>query len=201
MEFQSAEFFASYGRFEQLPKPQKIEIAFAGRSNVGKSSLINRILGRRSLARVSSVPGKTQTINFYTLENIYLVDLPGYGYAKVAKTEKERWRELIGGYFADAERDLALVFCLVDMRHPPTADDLTMINFLIDSELPFCVVLTKADKLKKTEREKRLEALKSELPMYEQLTVIPFSSVTEEGVERMCSIIEEVSSDDGKAAE
>lgn len=201
MEFQSAEFFASYGRFEQLPKPQKIEIAFAGRSNVGKSSLINRILGRRSLARVSSVPGKTQTINFYTLENIYLVDLPGYGYAKVAKTEKERWRELIGGYFADAERDLALVFCLVDMRHPPTADDLTMINFLIDSELPFCVVLTKTDKLKKTEREKRLEALKSELPMYEQLTVIPFSSVTDEGVERMRSIIEEVSSDDGKAAE
>lgn len=201
MEFQSAEFFASYGRFEQLPKPQKIEIAFAGRSNVGKSSLINRILGRRSLARVSSVPGKTQTINFYTLENIYLVDLPGYGYAKVAKTEKERWRELIGGYFADAERDLALVFCFVDMRHPPTADDLTMINFLIDSELPFCVVLTKADKLKKTEREKRLEALKSELPMYEQLTVIPFSSVTDEGVERMRSIIEEVSSDDGKAAE
>ena len=201
MEFQSAEFFASYGRFEQLPKPQKIEIAFAGRSNVGKSSLINRILGRRSLARVSSVPGKTQTINFYTLENIYLVDLPGYGYAKVAKTEKERWRELIGGYFADAERDLALVFSLVDMRHPPTADDLTMINFLIDSELPFCVVLTKADKLKKTEREKRLEALKSELPMYEQLTVIPFSSVTDEGVERMRSIIEEDSSDDGKAAE
>lgn len=201
MEFQSAEFFASYGRFEQIPKPQKIEIAFAGRSNVGKSSLINRILGRRSLARVSSVPGKTQTINFYTLENIYLVDLPGYGYAKVAKTEKERWRELIGGYFADAERDLALVFCLVDMRHPPTADDLTMINFLIDSELPFCVVLTKTDKLKKTEREKRLEALKSELPMYEQLTVIPFSSVTDEGVERMRSIIEEVSSDDGKAAE
>lgn len=201
MEFQSAEFFASYGRFEQLPKPQKIEIAFAGRSNVGKSSLINRILGRRSLARVSSVPGKTQTINFYTLENIYLVDLPGYGYAKVAKTEKERWRELIGGYFADAERDLALVFCLVDMRHPPTTDDLTMINFLIDSELPFCVVLTKADKLKKTEREKRLEALKSELPMYEQLTVIPFSSVTDEGVERIRSIIEEVSSDDGNAAE
>ena len=201
MEFQRAEFFASYGRFEQIPKPQKIEIAFAGRSNVGKSSLINRILGRRSLARVSSVPGKTQTINFYTLENIYLVDLPGYGYAKVAKTEKERWRELIGGYFADAERDLALVFCLVDMRHPPTADDLTMINFLIDSELPFCVVLTKTDKLKKTEREKRLEALKSELPMYEQLTVIPFSSVTDEGVERMRSIIEEVSSDDGKAAE
>ena len=201
MEFQSAEFFASYGRFEQLPKPQKIEIAFAGRSNVGKSSLINRILGRRSLARVSSVPGKTQTINFYTLENIYLVDLPGYGYAKVAKTEKERRRELIGGYFADAERDLALVFCLVDMRHPPTTDDLTMINFLIDSELPFCVVLTKADKLKKTEREKRLEALKSELPMYEQLTVIPFSSVTDEGVERIRSIIEEVSSDDGNAAE
>lgn len=196
MEFQSAEFKAAYGTFSQLPKSDRIEIAFAGRSNVGKSSLINRVFGRRALARVSSVPGKTQTINFYGLENVNFVDLPGYGYAKVSKSEKERWRELIGGYFADSERDIALVFSLIDMRHPPSKDDLVMLDYLIDNEIPFCVVLTKADKLKKTERAERMEAFKTELPMYDQLTVIPFSAITDEGVEDIRSIIEEVSSED-----
>lgn len=196
MEFQNAEFKAAYGTFSQLPKSDKIEIAFAGRSNVGKSSLINRVFGRRALARVSSVPGKTQTINFYGLENVNFVDLPGYGYAKVSKSEKERWRELIGGYFADSERDIALVFSLIDMRHPPSKDDLVMLDYLIDNEIPFCVVLTKADKLKKTERAERMEAFKTELPMYDQLTVIPFSAMTDEGVEDIRSIIEEVSSED-----
>ncbi len=196
MEFQNAEFKAAYGTFSQLPKSDRIEIAFAGRSNVGKSSLINRVFGRRALARVSSVPGKTQTINFYGLENVNFVDLPGYGYAKVSKSEKERWRELIGGYFADSERDIALVFSLIDMRHPPSKDDLVMLDYLIDNEIPFCVVLTKADKLKKTERAERMEAFKTELPMYDQLTVIPFSAMTDEGVEDIRSIIEEVSSED-----
>ena len=196
MEFQNAEFKAAYGTFSQLPKSDRIEIAFAGRSNVGKSSLINRVFGRRALARVSSGPGKTQTINFYGLENVNFVDLPGYGYAKVSKSEKERWRELIGGYFADSERDIALVFSLIDMRHPPSKDDLVMLDYLIDNEIPFCVVLTKADKLKKTERAERMEAFKTELPMYDQLTVIPFSAMTDEGVEDIRSIIEEVSSED-----
>lgn len=196
MEFQNAEFKAAYGTFSQLPKSDRIEIAFAGRSNVGKSSLINRVFGRRALARVSSVPGKTQTINFYGLENVNFVDLPGYGYAKVSKSEKERWRELIGGYFADSKRDIALVFSLIDMRHPPSKDDLVMLDYLIDNEIPFCVVLTKADKLKKTERAERMEAFKTELPMYDQLTVIPFSAMTDEGVEDIRSIIEEVSSED-----
>ena len=196
MEFQNAEFKAAYGTFSQLPKSDRIEIAFAGRSNVCKSSLINRVFGRRALARVSSVPGKTQTINFYGLENVNFVDLPGYGYAKVSKSEKERWRELIGGYFADSERDIALVFSLIDMRHPPSKDDLVMLDYLIDNEIPFCVVLTKADKLKKTERAERMEAFKTELPMYDQLTVIPFSAMTDEGVEDIRSIIEEVSSED-----
>lgn len=196
MEFQNAEFKAAYGTFSQLPKSDRIEIAFAGRSNVGKSSLINRVFGRRALARVSFVPGKTQTINFYGLENVNFVDLPGYGYAKVSKSEKERWRELIGGYFADPDRDIALVFSLIDMRHPPSKDDLVMLNFLIDNEIPFCVVLTKADKLKKTERAERMEAFKTELPLYEQLTIIPFSAMTDEGVEDIRSIIEEVSSEE-----
>ena len=195
MEFRNAEFYSSYGRFEQLPPSQKLEIAFAGRSNVGKSSLINKVFGRKALARVSSVPGKTQTVNFYKLDDIFIVDLPGYGYAKVSKSEKKRWQELIGGYFA-AGRDIGLVFPLVDMRPPPTADDITMINFLIDSETPFCVVLTKADKLNKSERTARLEALKDELPMYDELTILTFSAVTGEGVDEIRQIIREVSSDE-----
>lgn len=196
MELRNAEFFASYGTYKQIPSPERIEIVFAGRSNVGKSSLINRLFGRKSLARVSAVPGKTQTINFYSLENVFFVDLPGYGYAKVAKTEKERWRELIGGYFADPERDIGLVLSLVDMRHPPSQDDITMINFLIDNELPFIVVLTKADKLNKSERTKRMELIKKELPCFEQLTVVPFSAVTDEGVDTLREIITEVASGD-----
>ena len=193
MNFAAAEFKASYGVFEQLPPPEKSEIAFSGRSNVGKSSLINRLFGRKNLARVSSQPGKTATINFYSLENLYFADLPGYGYAKVSKAEKERWNRLIGGYLSDPDRDIALVFQLVDMRHSPTKDDLSMIEYLVETELPFVIVLTKADKLNKSERESRLEALKTELPYYDQLTVVPFSAVTDEGVEQLREIIDEIS--------
>ena len=192
MNFSLAEFKASYGTFKQLPPPDKIEIAFSGRSNVGKSSLINRLFGRKNLARVSATPGKTATINFYSLGNINFVDLPGYGYAKVAKSEKERWNELIGGYLDDVSRDLALVFQLIDMRHPPSSDDIVMINYLVESEIPFVVVLTKADKLNKTERANRLEAFKTEIPYYDQITAVPFSAVTDEGVERLREIIEDV---------
>ncbi len=196
MNFSKAEFKAAYGSFSQIPKPEKLEIAFAGRSNVGKSSLINKIFNRKNLARVSSVPGKTATINFYGLENVYFVDLPGYGYAKVAKSEKERWSGLIGGYLGDTERDLVLVLSLIDMRHPPTKDDIQMIEFLVANELPFVVVLTKSDKLNKTERTNRLEALKTELPYYEDITIIPFSAVSGEGVEDIRSIIEDVASEE-----
>ena len=192
MNFQNAQFRAAYGTFKQLPSPENVEIAFSGRSNVGKSSLINRLFGRRSLARVSATPGKTATINFYRLENIDFVDLPGYGYAKVAKSEKERWRDLIGGYLADGSRDIGLVFQLVDMRHPPSKDDIQMINFLVENELPFVIVLTKADKLNKSEREKRLEGFKSEIPYYDDITVVPFSAVTDEGVDRLREIVLEI---------
>lgn len=196
MNFNKAEFLTSYGKFSQIPKSDRPEIAFAGRSNVGKSSLINKIFNRKSLARVSATPGKTVTINFYGLDNIHIVDLPGYGYAKVAKTEKQRWAGLIEGYL-QADRELDLVFQLVDFRHPPTKDDILMINFLIDSEIPFVVVLTKADKLKKTQREERLGALKSELPCGDMITVIPFSAETGEGVEEIRGIIEDVAADEG----
>ena len=194
LNYNKAEFVASYGTYSQLPQGDRVEIAFAGHSNVGKSTLINKLFNRKNLARVSSVPGKTATINFYGLENIYFVDLPGYGYAKVAKSEKERWSGLIDGYLS-SERDIRIVFMLVDMRHAPTKDDLKMIDFLIDTEMPFILVLTKADKLKKMERVKRMEAFKGEIPCFEDMHVIPFSSVTFEGVEELRAIVEEVAED------
>lgn len=137
------------------------------------------------------MPGKTATINFYELENIYIVDLPGYGYAKVAKSDKERWNKLIGGYLG-ADRDMALIFQLIDFRHPPTADDLSMINFLIDGEYPFAVVLTKADKLSKNQRSERRKALLNELPCAEDITIIEFSAETGEGTDEIRQIIEEL---------
>lgn len=192
MNFNKAEFYASYGEYKQLPPAERTEFAFAGRSNVGKSSLINKIFNRKSLARVSSVPGKTATVNFYKIDNCFLVDLPGYGYAKIAKKDKLRWSELIEGYLMSG-RDIALIFQLIDMRHPPSADDLHMINFMIDNELPFVVILTKADKLSKNERAARMEALKQEVECFEDMTVIQFSAVTGEGADEIRKIIEEVS--------
>ncbi len=192
MNFNNAQFFSSYGSYGQIPAPTLPEIAFSGRSNVGKSSLINKILNRKALARVSSVPGKTATINFYSLENIYLVDLPGYGYAKVGKAEKRRWNELIGGYLSGG-REIALVFQLIDFRHPPTKDDIAMINALIDGEVPFAAVLTKADKLSKNQRAERREKLMTELPCAEDITIIEFSAETGEGAEEIRGIIEEIS--------
>lgn len=194
MNFNKAEFFRAYGEFSQLPPSDRIEIAFAGRSNVGKSSLINKVFNRKNLARVSAVPGKTATINFYSLENIYLVDLPGYGYAKVAKSDKVRWSGLIEGYLHD-DRDLRLVFQLIDMRHPPTNDDIHMINFLIDSEMPFAIVFTKADKLSKREREERMAGFAAEIPYFDDIEKVEFSAQTGEGAEKIRQIIEEIADD------
>lgn len=200
LNYNKAEFTAAYGKFSQIPAPERIEIALAGHSNVGKSTLINKLFNRKNLARVSSVPGKTATINFYGLENIYFVDLPGYGYAKVSKSEKERWSGLIEGYLS-SDRDIRLVFMLVDMRHAPTKDDVQMINYLIDTEMPFVLVLTKADKLNKTERAKRLEAFKNEIPCFEDIHTIPFSSQTFEGVEELRQIVEDIADDNDVADE
>lgn len=195
LNYNKAEFFASYGTFSQIPPAQTIEIAFAGHSNVGKSTLINKLFNRKNLARVSSVPGKTATINFYKLENIYFVDLPGYGYAKVSKSEKQRWSGLIEGYLG-TDRDIRLVFMLIDMRHAPTKDDIQMVNYLIDTETPFVIVLTKADKLNKSEREKRMKAFENEIPCFSDIHSIPFSSQTFEGVEKLREIVEEITEND-----
>ena len=145
-------------------------------------------------------PGKTATINFFKLENVRFVDLPGYGYAKVSKGEIHRWAELIEGYFAD-DRRLELVFQLIDMRHPPTKDDLQMIDFLIEQELPFVIVLTKKDKLSKKQQEERMAGFMKEIPYADQITMIPFSSETGDGVAEIREIIEEIANGDYDEAE
>ncbi len=190
MNFQIAEFKASYGKVEQLPPSDLPEIIFSGKSNVGKSSLINKILYRKSIARVSSQPGKTATINFFALKEAYLVDLPGYGYAKVSHAEKQRWAELMEGYFAQ-DRNIALVVQICDMRHPPTADDRTMIDFLYRNGYPFLIALTKMDKLKKTQQMQRLEALREELADYPDVRLCPCSAQDGTGIENIRKIIEE----------
>lgn len=188
MNFNKAEFERAFGISAQLPMADKPEITFAGRSNVGKSSLLNKLFNRKNLARVSSVPGKTVTVNFYNVDGQRFVDLPGYGYAKIPKAEKQRFAELMEGYFQSG-RDIRLVVQLIDMRHKPTADDMAMISFLKQFEIPFAVVLTKSDKLKKKEYASQKELIINELgnPEY---PVIPFSSVTGEGVEEIKRIIE-----------
>ncbi|MCM1578167.1 MAG: ribosome biogenesis GTP-binding protein YihA/YsxC [Ruminococcus sp.] len=189
MNFNSITFKTSFGEAAQLPPPQRLEIAFSGRSNVGKSSLINKIANRKSLARVSSSPGKTATINFYEAGDIYLVDLPGYGYAKVSKSDKARWSRLIGGYLGGG-RELGLIFQLIDYRHPPTADDIQMINALIDGEIPFAIIFTKADKLSARERAERMKGFNEEIPCFEQIKYVEFSAVTGEGAEEVREIIQ-----------
>ena len=191
MNFHTARFIASYGISSQLPVSGKPEIAFAGRSNVGKSSLLNKIFNRKNLARVSAVPGKTATINFYQVDETIFVDLPGYGYAKVAKSEKHRWSELIEGYF-NQDRNVALVLLLVDIRHEPSRLDLDMVHYLVERVFPFLIVFTKADKLSRLQKEKRLEAFRNEFPYGDEIQMIAISSQTGEGVEELRSILDEV---------
>lgn len=190
MHLQQVKFEAAFGTFAQLPKSDLPEVAFAGRSNVGKSSLLNCLFRRKSLARVSSVPGKTVTVNFYLADGVRFVDLPGYGYAKVAKSEKQRWSELMEGYFRSG-RDIRLVVQLVDMRHPPTRDDLGMLEFLQANGYEFAVVLTKSDKLNKTEYQNRLALAEKELPQVPRERLIPFSAVRKEGAEQLLALIEQ----------
>lgn len=193
MNYNKVEFEAAFGTLKQIPQSDLPEIVFAGRSNVGKSSMLNRIFNRKNLARVSSMPGKTITINFFKVENdVRIVDLPGYGYAKVAKGEKRRWAEMMEGYF-QSPRNIKLVVQLVDMRHKPSEDDYIMMRFLQDAGLPFIVAATKSDKLNKTQYNERKNALKEELAEFgDNLTILPFSSEKGEGAEELKKIIESV---------
>lgn len=190
MNWNKVDFEAAFGTLEQLTQSDLPEICFSGRSNVGKSSLINKILNRKSIARVSSTPGKTVTINFYRLVEFRLVDLPGYGYAKVTDRDRERWAKLMEGYFRTG-RNIKLCLQLIDMRHPATEFDISMLEFLRHFEIPYTVVLTKCDKLNKTEFSNRLTALKQELgELGEGIEIIPFSALKGIGADQIRQTVE-----------
>ncbi len=192
MNYNKVQFEAAFGTLKQIPESDLPEIVFAGRSNVGKSSMLNRIFNRKNLARVSSVPGKTITINFFRVEDVRIVDLPGYGYAKVAKGEKRRWAEMMEGYF-QSPRNIKLVVQLVDMRHKPSEDDYIMMRFLKEAGLPFIVAATKSDKLNKTQYNQRKEDLRKELAEFgDELVILHFSSEKGEGTDELKKIIESV---------
>ncbi len=191
----NANISLTVGNARQFPRSPKPQIALSGRSNVGKSSLINTLLNRKSLARVSSAPGKTITINYYGVDNkFYLVDLPGYGYAKRSLESKKSWSTLTDDYFlknpsADA---LKLVIQLIDIRTSPTEDDIMMMNFMISQDIPFVVATTKTDKLSKTQLANALEQLKNDYFAETDIEIFPFSSVTREGKEALLKKIGEI---------
>ena len=173
-----------------LPQNDKIEVAFAGKSNVGKSSLINALLNRKSLARVSATPGKTQTINFYNInEEMYLVDLPGYGYAKVAEQEKIQWGKLIERYL-NKSKQLKAVFLLVDIRHAPSANDAMMYEWIVSQGYHPIIIATKLDKIKRSQIAKNVKSLKEGLHLVPGTKVIPFSSETKQGRDEVWELIE-----------
>ena len=199
MNYNNAVFEKAFATAEQLEESDLPEICFCGRSNVGKSSLINAVLGRKSIARVSSKPGKTVTVNFYRVDGMRLVDLPGYGYAKVPFSERDRWSQLMEGYF-NSGRDIKTAFQLIDMRHPASQDDMNMISFLCDYGFPFVLVLTKSDKLNKTETAARLADFEKQFSEYENLTMIPFSSKNGQGADEIKRVISECVADCGADA-
>ena len=175
MNFQKVEFLISAASPKDFPKTRLPEIAFAGKSNVGKSSVINRILQRKNFARVGEKPGKTIHVNYFTVDSkCYFVDLPGYGFAKVSASEKARWGKLMEDYFAANRIDLGVM--IVDYRHPPTNNDITMANWFIQSGCPFVVVANKMDKLKKSELLPNLETIRKDLDLPEGTPIIPFSA-------------------------
>ena len=176
INLQKAEFVRSAAKASDFPRDRLAQVAFAGRSNVGKSSVINRLLNRKNFARVGAAPGKTTHINYFLIDSaFYLVDLPGYGYARVSKGERDRWGRLMEGYFADPEL-MTLGVMIVDARHKPTADDCTMAEFFRNSGRPFAVVANKLDKLKKSEVEGNLQRIRETLELGEEDLVIPFSA-------------------------
>ena len=189
MKLNDVKFELSCGFGSQLIKSDLPEIAFSGRSNVGKSSLLNRFFSRKALARVSSVPGKTVTVNFFKADGVHFVDLPGYGYAKVSRDEKLRWAELLESYFSSG-RNIRLVVQLIDMRHEMSAQDREMLEFLKGSGYNFLVVLTKCDKLNKKEREEMFMKHCTDISKIGGISVVPFSAVTGEGTAELKRLVE-----------
>lgn len=174
-----------------LPDNDKPEVAFAGKSNVGKSSLINALMNRKSYARISATPGKTQTINFYNInEELYLVDLPGYGYAKVSEAEKARWGKMIERYLNNSSQ-LKAVFLLIDIRHAPSANDKLMYDWIVEQGYEPIIIATKLDKIKRSQVQKQLKLLREGLEVLPGTVMIPFSAETKQGRDEIWEIIEE----------
>lgn len=188
MNFQNVEFLISAAATKDFPKARLPEIAFAGKSNVGKSSVINRLLQRKNFARVGDKPGKTIHVNYFTIDRkCYFVDLPGYGYAKVSQSEKDRWGKLMEDYFAVERIDLGVL--IVDARHAPTNNDITMADWFIQSGCPFVVVANKMDKLKKSEIQPNLQTIREDLELPENCVLIPFSAEKGQGREELIRLI------------
>ena len=188
MNFQKVEFLISAASPKDFPKDRLPEIAFAGKSNVGKSSVINRILQRKNFARVGEKPGKTIHVNYFTIDKkCYFVDLPGYGYAKVSQAEKDRWGKLMENYFAANRIDLGVM--IVDARHAPTNNDITMARWFLDSGCPFVVVANKLDKVKKSQILGNLEVIRQDLDLPEECPVIPFSAEKGTGRDDLVKLI------------
>ena len=180
------------GITSKLPENEKPEIAFAGKSNVGKSSLINALMNRKSYARISATPGKTQTINFYNInEELYLVDLPGYGYAKVSEKEKIQWGNLIERYL-HTSKQLKAVFLLIDIRHDPSANDKMMYDWILNNGYEPIIIATKLDKLKRSQVQKNIKAIKEGLKLSKDGIIIPFSAETKQGRDEIWALIDEL---------
>lgn len=188
MNFNRVDFLISAASNRDFPAARLPEIAFAGKSNVGKSSVINRLLNRKNFARVGEKPGKTIHVNYFTVdEKCYFVDLPGYGYAKVSQSEKDRWSRLMESYFAENRIDLGVM--IVDARHAPTNNDITMARWFLDSQCPFVVVANKLDKLKKSEIEPNMNTIRTDLELPESCPLIPFSAEKGTGKEELVRLI------------
>lgn len=190
INYQLARFKASYAKAEQIPGSDLPEVVFAGRSNVGKSSLLNALLGNKNLAKTSSKPGKTATINFFSVPGSHYVDLPGYGYAQVSQAARKQWADLINGYF-EQRRRIALVVSLVDIRHEAHDLDIQMTRFLQDRQLPFAIALTKADKLSRAQQLRQQQLLRGGLGLDESVQMLITSSSTKTGLRQLRSAIEE----------
>lgn len=188
MNFQNVDFLISAASTKDFPSTRLPEIAFAGKSNVGKSSVINRLLQRKNFARVGEKPGKTIHVNYFTVDKkCYFVDLPGYGYAKVSQAEKDRWSKLMESYFAADRIDLGVL--IVDARHAPTNNDITMAQWFLQSECPFVVVANKLDKVKKSELSGNLQVIREDLELPENCPVIPFSAEKGDGRDTLVKYI------------
>ena len=190
MNFQNVEFLISAAAPKDFPANRLPEIAFAGKSNVGKSSMINALMNRKALARTSSQPGKTQTINFYNInDEMYLVDLPGYGYAKVSEQEKAQWGKLIERYL-HGSKQLRAVFLLIDIRHDPSANDKMMYDRIVDQGFNPIIIATKLDKLKRSQVQKQVKAIKTGLKLLPGTVVIPFSAETKQGRDEIWNLVD-----------